>query len=362
MSNQSLRPNERTRQVKVGDVCVGGGAPVSVQSMCTTPTSDAAATLAQIEDLAQAGCEIIRVAVPNDAALDGFEAICAASPLPVVADIHFDWKLAVESVRRGAAALRINPGNIGSWERVDAVIDAAAEAGVPIRIGVNAGSLAAAVSERSDLTLPEKLVLSCEEFVRHFEQKGFFDIVLSAKAHSVPVTIECYRELSRRLPQYPLHVGVTEAGTLYQGTVKNCVAVGALLADGIGDTMRLSLTADPVEEVKLAWEVLASLNLRRQKPELVSCPTCGRTQVDLIGIASEVEDRLKDIRLPISVAVMGCVVNGPGEARDADIGIACGKGRGSIFIHGKPIRTVDEADLVDELMDEIARLEQSKVS
>jgi (E)-4-hydroxy-3-methylbut-2-enyl-diphosphate synthase len=345
---------ERTRQVMVGNVAVGGGAPVSVQSMCTTSTSDAPATLAQIERLAQAGCEIVRVAVPDAKALDGFEAICAASPLPVVADIHFDHKLAIGAAQRGAAALRVNPGNIGSFDRVDAVIDEAKRAGIPIRIGVNAGSLDAEVDKRTDLTLPEKLVASCEAFVQHFEERGFTDIVLSAKAHSVPVTIQTYRMLSERLPMYPLHVGVTEAGTLRQGTVKNCAAVGTLLEQGIGDTMRLSLTADPVEEVDVAWELLAALGMRRLRPELVSCPTCGRTQVNLIGMAQEVERRLRDVRVPISVAVMGCVVNGPGEARDADIGIACGKGSGLIFVGGEPLRKVAEENLVDELFAEIA--------
>ncbi|MEE1158758.1 MAG: flavodoxin-dependent (E)-4-hydroxy-3-methylbut-2-enyl-diphosphate synthase [Atopobiaceae bacterium] len=349
-------PRERTRQVMVGGVAVGGGAPVSVQSMCTTPTSDAGATLAQIGRLTDAGCEIIRVAVPNEAALDGFERICEQSPLPVVADIHFDHKLAIASAERGAAALRVNPGNIGSFERVDAVIDAAGVAGIPIRIGVNAGSLDKDVDERQDLTLSQKLVASCASFVEHFESRGFKDIVLSAKAHSVPVTIETYRMLSEQLPQYPLHVGVTEAGTLRQGTVKNCAAVGTLLEAGIGDTMRLSLTADPVEEVDVAWELLAALGMRRLRPELVSCPTCGRTQVGLIAMAEEVERRLRDVRKPISVAVMGCVVNGPGEARDADIGIACGKGSGLIFAGGKPLRKVAEEDLVDELFAEIERL------
>lgn len=344
---------EQTRQVMVGDVAVGGGAPVSVQSMCTTKTSDAQATLAQIERLAQAGCEIIRVAVPDAKALDGFEQICAESPLPVVADIHFDHELAIASAQRGAAALRVNPGNIGSFDRVDAVIDAAGEAGIPIRIGVNAGSLAKEVDTRPDLTLSQKLVQSCASFVEHFESRGFTNIVLSAKAHSVPVTIETYRMLSERLPQYPLHVGVTEAGTRLQGTVKNCAAVGCLLEAGIGDTMRLSLTADPVEEVDVAWELLAALGMRRLRPELVSCPTCGRTQVNLIGMAEEVERRLRDVRVPISVAVMGCVVNGPGEARDADIGIACGRGTGVIFAGGKMLRKVDENDLVDELFKEI---------
>lgn len=346
-------PRMRTRQVMVGAVAVGGGAPVSVQSMCTTKTHDPKATLAQIARLAEAGCEIIRVAVPDEAALAGFEEICAKSPLPVVADIHFDHRLAIGAARRGAAALRVNPGNIGSFERVDAVIDEAGEQGIPIRIGVNAGSLDPDVAQRTDLTLSEKLVASCEAFVAHFEERGFSDIVLSAKAHSVPVTIETYRMLSQRLGGYPLHVGVTEAGTLRQGTVKNCAAVGTLLTDGIGDTMRLSLTADPVEEVDVAWELLAALGMRRLRPELVSCPTCGRTQVDLIGMAEEVERRLRDVRAPISVAVMGCVVNGPGEARDADLGIACGRGQGMIFANGEPVRKVAEEHLVDELFAEI---------
>ena len=345
---------DRTRAVHVGGVQVGGGAPVSVQSMCTTRTANSDETLSQIEKLSDAGCEIIRVAVPDKESLDGFERICAQSPLPVVADIHFDHELAIGAAKRGAAALRINPGNIGSFSRVDAVIDACGEAGVPIRIGVNAGSLDKEVAERRDLTLSEKLVCSCESFVRHFQERGFEDIVLSAKAHSVPVTIETYRMLSSRLPEFPLHVGVTEAGTLRQGTVKNCVAVGTLLGEGIGDTMRLSLTADPVEEVEVAWELLASLGMRRLHPELVSCPTCGRTQVNLIDMAEEVGRRLHNVTAPISVAVMGCVVNGPGEARDADIGIACGRGKGVIFVDGSPLRTVDESELVDELFAEIA--------
>lgn len=357
MQNQQMvtTPREQTRRVMVGNVAVGGGAAVSVQSMCTTKTFDATATLAQIGELARAGCEIIRVAVPDAQALDGFERICAESPLPVVADIHFDHNLAIASAQRGAAALRVNPGNIGSFERVDAVIEAAGKAGIPIRIGVNAGSLSKEVDTRQDLTLSQKLVQSCETFVAHFESRGFTDIVLSAKAHSVPVTIDTYRMLSARLPQYPLHVGVTEAGTLRQGTVKNCAAVGTLLEAGIGDTMRLSLTADPVEEVDVAWELLAALGMRRLRPELVSCPTCGRTQVNLIAMAEEVERRLRDVRAPISVAVMGCVVNGPGEARDANIGIACGRGSGLIFVDGEPLRKVREEDLVDELFVEIER-------
>lgn len=344
---------DATRRVDVGGVAVGGGAPVTVQSMCNTKTADAEATLAQIRVLARAGCEIIRATVPDVASLDSFERICAESPLPVVADIHFDHRLAIAAAERGAAALRINPGNIGSFDKVDAVIDAAGEHGCAIRIGVNAGSLDPVVGERHDLTLSEKLVASSVSFVEHFEARGFTDIVLSAKAHSVPVTIETYRALAQALPAIPLHVGVTEAGTLRQGTVKNSVGVGVLLAEGIGNTMRLSLTADPVEEVDVAWDLLSALGLRRLHPELVSCPTCGRTQVDLISIAEEVSRRLATVNAPISVAVMGCVVNGPGEARDADIGIACGRGQGMIFVGGEPLRKVREDEMVDELFEEI---------
>ena len=353
--NRAPLPRELTRQVRVGDVAVGGGAPVSVQSMCTTPTSDADATLAQIARLAAAGCEIIRVAVPDAAALDGFQRICAESTLPVVADIHFDHRLAIEACRRGAAALRVNPGNIGSWERVDAVIDEAGAAGIPIRIGVNAGSLDPAYAEREDLTHVEKLVGSATSFVEHFRDRGFADIVLSAKAHGVPTTVEVNRALSRELPDVPLHVGVTEAGTARQGTVKNAAAIGTLLMEGIGDTMRLSLTADPVEEVDVAWDLLSAVGLRRLRPELVSCPTCGRCQWDLMGVASEVERRLAGVRAPITVAVMGCVVNGPGEAKGADIGLAGGRGKAVLFASGEKIRTVDEADAVDELFAEIEK-------
>ena len=344
----------RTRKVYCKDVAVGGDAPVSVQSMTTTKTEDAAATLAQIQELAEAGCEIIRCAIPSSRALDGFEAICAASPLPVVADIHFDHNLAIEAARRGAAALRINPGNVGSFDRVDAIIDAAKAARIPIRIGVNAGSLSKEVDALPDLDLSEKLVRSCESFVEHFEQRDFGDIVLSAKAHDVVTTLATYRKLAERLPSIPLHVGVTEAGTLRQGTVKNSCAVGILLEQGIGNTMRLSLTADPVEEVKVAWDLLSALGMRRRTPELVSCPTCGRCQVDLISCAEEVARRLESVSAPISVAVMGCVVNGPGEARTADIGLASGRGEAVLFAQGETIRTVSEDVMVDELMNEIA--------
>lgn len=347
---------ERTRRVMVGSVPLGGGSPVVVQSMTCTPTVDVDATLAQVNALVDAGCDLVRVTVPSREALGPFERICRESPVPIVADIHFDYRLAIGAVRAGAAKLRINPGNIGDWERVDAVIDAAGEAGAAIRIGVNAGSLDKRIAERDGLTQPEKLVASSLEFVEHFEKRGFDDIVLSAKAHSVPTTIETYRALSRELPHVPLHLGVTEAGTVQQGTIKSAVGLGVLLAEGIGDTMRVSLTADPVEEPPVCWGILQSLGLRRRGPELVSCPTCGRTQVDLVGLAEEVAERLKGCSKPISVAVMGCVVNGPGEASDADVGVACGRGVGMVFRHGEVIRKVPEDQIVDALMEEIDRL------
>ncbi len=341
-------------QVDVGGVTLGGDAPVRVQSMTNTDTKDPAATLAQIGGLADAGCELIRVAIPRADALDGFARICEQSPMPVIADIHFDHRLAIEATRLGAAKLRINPGNIGDTSRVDAVIDAAGEAGMPIRIGVNAGSLAAEYHDL-DWPLPEKLAASAVAFCEHFESRGFTDIVVSAKASSVRTTIEAYRLLAERVP-YPLHIGVTEAGTAFSGTVKSAVGLGALLEQGIGDTLRVSLTAPPEEEARVAWEILAALDIRRRGPELVSCPTCGRCQVDLVPIAGEVDRRLRELDTPIKVAVMGCVVNGPGEARDADVGVAAGKGVGLVFRHGEPVRKVPESQIIDALFEEIDSL------
>lgn len=349
-------PRNLTRPVSVGNVVIGGGAPVVVQSMTCTPTINTQATLDQVCALAKAGCDCVRVTVPNHESLDSFERICAQSPVPIIADIHFNHLLAIEAAKRGAAKLRINPGNIGSWDKVDAVIDAAGEMGCAIRIGVNAGSLDNKIAARTDLSQPEKLVASSIEFVEHFENRGFENIVLSAKAHDVVTTIETYRELSRQLPSIPLHIGVTEAGTVKQGTIKSCVGLGTLLADGIGDTMRVSLTADPVEEPSVCWGILSCLGLRRRGPEIVSCPTCGRTQVNLIPIAEEVSRRLEEIDKSISVAVMGCVVNGPGEASGADIGVACGKGSALLFRHGEVIRKISEEDIVDELFNEINKL------
>ena len=349
-------PREKTRPVRVVSVTIGGGAPVVVQSMTSTDTADAMATLEQVRALAAAGCDVVRISVPTREAVEGFREVCASSPVPIVADIHFDYRLALAALEAGAAKLRINPGNIGSWEKVDAVIDAAGEAGAAIRIGVNAGSLEDDIASREELTLPEKLVMSSERFVEHFEARGFTDIVLSAKAHDVRTTIDTYRALSRELPQVPLHLGVTEAGTVRQGTIKSSVGLGVLLAEGIGDTLRVSLTADPVEEPPVAWGILECLGIRRRGPELVSCPTCGRTQVDLIALAEEVECQLAGVTKPISVAVMGCVVNGPGEASGADVGVACGRGCGLIFKHGEVVRKVPEDRIVDELMAEIDRL------
>ncbi|AEB07005.1 4-hydroxy-3-methylbut-2-en-1-yl diphosphate synthase [Coriobacterium glomerans PW2] len=350
---QTDLPRDLTRPVRVGSLVIGGGAPVAVQSMTSTPTEDAPATIAQVRALAEAGCDLVRVSVPTRSALAGFAEVCAASPVPIVADIHFDYRLAIDALAAGAAKLRINPGNIGSWKRVDAVIDAAGAAGAAIRIGVNAGSLEDDIACRDDLTQSEKLVASCLRFVEHFEARGFTDIVLSAKTHSVPMTLETGRALASELPHIPLHLGVTEAGTLRQGTVKGAVALGILLSEGIGDTVRVSLTADPLQEVPVAWDILSSLGIRRRGPEIVSCPTCARCQVDLIDIANRISAQLEHVDAPISVAVMGCVVNGPGEAADADIGVACGKGQAALFRRGEIIGKVAERDIVEALMREV---------
>lgn len=350
------KPNQATHQVLVGNVALGGGAPVVVQSMLNAPADDVAANLAQIEALAQAGCEVVRMAIPRRSCLDAFEAVCAQSSLPVVADIHFDANIAVEAARRGAAKLRINPGNIGGLAKTDAVLDAAGEAGIPIRIGVNAGSLDSDLAARTDLTLPEKLAQSAADYARYCEKRGFRDLVVSAKAHDVMTTVRTYRLLAKELPHVPLHIGVTEAGTAFQGAIKSACGLGILLEEGIGDTLRISLTDDPVQEIRACWMLLAALDLRRRSPELISCPTCGRCQVDLIGLAQQVEERIAHLDKPLKVAVMGCVVNGPGEAADADIGVACGAGSGVVFAKGNVVRKVEEQAIVDALMEEIGKL------
>lgn len=345
-----------TRRVMVGNVPLGGDAPVAVQSMLNLPLKDVEANVTEINRLTDAGCEIIRIAIPDKAALDSFEQICARSLLPVVADIHFSAELAIEAARRGAAKLRINPGNIGGLEKTAQVLEVARAYGIPVRIGVNAGSLDDVIAARTDLTLPEKLVQSASDYVAFCESVGFYDVVVSAKAHDVNTTVATYRLLNERMPTVPLHIGVTEAGTLFQGLIKSSAGLGILLSENIGDTLRISLTDDPIEEVRACWGLLGALNIRKRYPELVSCPTCGRCKVDLIGLASQVEQRLKDVARPVSVAVMGCVVNGPGEASDADIGVACGDGSGVIFAQGVTLRKVPEDEIVDALMEEIGRL------
>ena len=267
------------------------------------------------------------------------------------------FPIAIEAARRGAAKLRINPGNIGGWEKTDAVIEAAREAGIPIRVGVNAGSLDEGLKAREDLTLPEKLAASAVDYVRHFEERGFHDVVVSAKAHDVMTTVKTYRMLAKAIPEVPLHIGITEAGTLMQGVIKSASGLGILLEEGIGDTMRISLTDEPTAEIRACWMLLAALDLRRRGPEIISCPTCGRCQVDLIDLAKRVDERLAACTAPIKVAVMGCVVNGPGEAADADLGVACGAGSGVIFSKGKVLRKVDEACIVEALTEEIEKFE-----
>lgn len=351
-----VKPNRLTRRVMVGSVGLGGAAPCVVQSMLNAPAFDVSANLAQIAALADAGCEVVRMAIPHTDCLDAFEAVCASSPLPVVADIHFSADIAIEAARRGAAKLRINPGNIGGLEKTKGVLAAARAAGIPIRIGVNAGSLDEALAARSDLTLPQKLAQSASDYVRFCEEQGFYDLVVSAKAHDVMTTVATYRLLSHEIPHVPLHIGVTEAGTLFQGVIKSASGLGILLEEGIGDTLRISLTDDPVQEVRACWTLLSALDLRRRGPEIISCPTCGRCQVDLISLAQEVDRRLQSVRAPLKVAVMGCVVNGPGEAADADIGVACGLGSGAIFAQGKILRKVEEGAIVEALMEEIEKL------
>ena len=337
-----------TKQIKVGNVLVGGGAPVSIQSMTNTRTDDVEATLRQIRELAAAGCEIIRVAVPDMAAAKAVGKIKEQCPLPLVVDIHFDYKLALEAIAAGADKVRINPGNIGSEDRVKAVADACRQTNIPIRIGVNGGSLEKPLLAKYGGVCPEAMVESAFGHIRLLNKFDFDDICVSLKSSSVPMTMKAYQIMSQE-SNYPLHIGVTEAGTVRMGTLKSAVGIGGLLALGIGDTMRVSLSADPVEEVYAARDILKAAGIRKEGAELVSCPTCGRTRIDLISLAGEVEERLKTVDKPITVAVMGCVVNGPGEASAADCGIAGGVGEGLLFKKGQIIKKVPQDQLVDEL-------------
>ena len=358
------------KQVKVGDILIGGGAPVSIQSMCNTKTSDAKATLAQIRRLEEAGCEIIRLTVPNEDAVEGFREVKRHANIPVVADIHFDYRMAIAAMDAGADKIRINPGNIGGEDRVKAVVDKAKACHVPIRVGVNGGSLEKDILERYGRVTAEGLAESALRNVALLEKYDFGDIVISLKSSDVQMNYDAYRIVHEK-SDYPLHIGVTEAGTPSRGRVKSAAGVGALLLAGIGDTMRISLTADPVEEVYFAQELLAAVGLRKNGPNVVSCPTCGRTEVDLEKIATDVERRLADLYRAeqsgaltastgghpagksigdLTVAVMGCAVNGPGEAREADFGVACGRGEGLLFAKGEIIRKVKEEDIASELL------------
>lgn len=346
------QPRRRTRTVMIGNVPIGSDHPVVIQSMCNTDTRDPDATLAQIEALAEAGCEVARLAVPDEAAAKVLPVIVSRSPLPLVADIHFSSRLALMAVDAGMHALRINPGNIGGEKRVDAVVKAAKAAKIPIRIGVNSGSVEKKLLRKFGGPTPEAMVESALGHVRLLEERDFYDIKISLKSSSVPATVAAYRLAAKRC-DYPLHVGVTEAGTPLRGAVKSSVGIGLLLAGGVGDTIRVSLTGDPVLEIGVAWEMLRSLGLRQRGPEIVSCPTCGRTEIDLIGLAEEVERYLRPVTETFTVAVMGCPVNGPGEAREADIGVAGGKDFGVIFKKGEIVRRVEGEDLTRAFMQEL---------
>lgn len=347
-----------TRQVRVGKVLVGGGAPIAIQSMSTFNPVDVSYAAAQINALGEAGADIVRMAVPNKQAAEALADLKKVTKVPLVADIHFDYRLALTAMESGIDALRINPGNIGKRENVIKVVSMAKEKQIPIRIGINAGSLPMNIlKEHGGHPTAEGMVAGALEHVKILEEENFFDIVISVKATDVPMMVKANRMLSEKTI-YPLHLGVTEAGTLYRGTIKSAIGIGTLLLDGIGDTIRVSLTDDPLKEVKAAKEILSSIGKQLYGPVMISCPTCGRTQVNLIKMAQIVEEKLQQFKKPIKVAVMGCPVNGPGEAREADFGIAGGKGCGLLFKKGKVIRSVPEEQLIDALMEEIEKFEK----
>ncbi|MEM7007616.1 MAG: flavodoxin-dependent (E)-4-hydroxy-3-methylbut-2-enyl-diphosphate synthase [Thermodesulfobacteriota bacterium] len=343
-----------SRQIEIGGVKVGGGAPVTVQSMTKTDTRDVAATVAQIKSLEKAGCDIVRLAVPDMEAAMSLGEIKKQTNIPIVSDIHFDYKLALEAVKQGVDGMRINPGNIGAKYRIKAVVDAVKERGIPIRIGVNSGSLDKDILKKHGSPTPEALAESAFKHVQILEDLDFRDIKISVKSTDVQKMIASYRLLAERC-EYPLHLGVTEAGTYEMGTIKSSIGIGTLLAEGIGDTIRVSLTGDPVDEIKVGFNILRSLGLRRNGIELISCPGCGRLEIDLMKLVKDVEDRITDIELPrpIKVAILGCVVNGPGEASEADIGIAGGRGKGMLYKDGKLVRSFKEHQIVDELVKEL---------
>ena len=344
-----------TKQIQVGSVRIGGGAPVVIQSMLNTKTTDVAGSLAQLRQMAAAGCQVARLAVPNQEAARGFAQICKESPLPLVADIHFDYKLAIAAAEGGASKIRINPGNIGGEDRVKAVVDICKDKHIPIRIGVNGGSLEKELLEKYGHPTAEALVESAFGHLELLEKFGFYDTCVSMKSSTVPTMVAACR-LFREKCDYPLHIGVTETGPVKQGLIKSAMGIGALLLDGIGDTIRVSLTDDPVEEVYAAKDILKAAGLRKEGVNIVSCPTCGRTSIDLIGLVNQVDAALKDCEKPITVAVMGCVVNGPGEAREADIGIAGGEGWGMIFEKGIQVDKLPYEQLLPALLERIEKM------
>ena len=357
LSGMSFPVNrKKTNQIRIGEVHVGGGAQVSVQSMTNTPTDNVPATVSQINRLAAAGCEIVRVAVPGEAAASAIRKIKAAISIPLIADIHFNYRLAIASVQAGADGLRINPGNIGSSRKIKAVADCARDANVPIRVGVNAGSLEKEILEKHNGATAEAMVESALRNVDILKSIDFDSVKVSIKASDVPRTVAAYRLFSSK-SDIPVHLGVTEAGGLFPGVVKSALGIGILLAEGIGDTIRVSLTRDPVEEVRVGYEILKALGLRHRGPDIISCPTCGRCNIDLFDIAETVEKRVATMTAPIKIAVMGCVVNGPGEAREADIGIAGGDGKGVLFKKGKVVETLAQEDIARALLKELDELE-----
>ncbi len=355
-----MTPRRPSKAIRIGDVLIGGGAPIVVQSMTKTDTRDVAATVAQINQLAEHGCEIVRIAVPDMEAAEALLQVKRKSPLPIIADIHFDYRLALSSLKAGVDGLRLNPGNIRDPEQIAKVVREAKQRQTPIRIGVNAGSLSP--TPKSLTPISERMVDAALAQIRLLEELGFDLIKVSLKAFDIPTTIEAYRKIAN-LISYPLHVGITEAGLPGAGTIRNAIGIGILLSEGIGDTIRVSLSADPCEEVETAYEILKSLNIRKRGPTLISCPSCGRAEVDIISLAKAVDEVLKQMPYStIKVAVMGCVVNGPGEAKDADVGIACGKGKAAIFAKGKVVKIVTETDFISALVSEIESLSSHRTN
>lgn len=346
----------KTRQINIGGVKIGGGAPITVQSMCNTDTRNVKATVKQIKALEKAGCELVRVAIPNMAAAKVVGEIKRQINIPLIADIHFDYRAAIECAKQGVDKLRINPGNIGSEDKIKAIVDIAKKKGLPIRIGVNSGSLEKDILAKQKGKVTSKaMVESALRHIKILERYNFYDIIVSIKASDIKRTVSAYKLLAKKV-NYPLHIGITEAGTSWSGTIRSAIGIGTLLALGIGDTIRVSLTANPVEEVKVGWEILKSLGLRQRGITITSCPTCGRTEIDLVKLTKEIEEKTAHIENPIHIAMMGCMVNGPGEAREADIGVVGGKRRGVIFRKGKIIKSVKEKDIVPLLLAEIKNL------